>query len=118
MKDAPDDPTTKSTIIYHVTVSIARAREDEWRQWMREAHIPDVLNAGYFRSASMQRQLEPPPPEGSNTYHIRYECASLADLQAYQREAAPALQAEHTTKFQGDFTASRVIAETHTDFTR
>lgn len=104
-------------VLYSVTVSIAHSHEQEWQQWMREAHIPDVLKTGYFLKARMSKQLEPAPPEAHTSYQIVYECASLEDLEAYQEKAAPALQADHTERYQGHFQASRVILMSQQEFT-
>lgn len=98
-------------ILYHVTVSIAHFREDEWSQWMKQHHIPDVVATGLFLEASMSKQTEPPPPEGHTTYHIVYQCPSEEALARYQRDFAPQLQREHTEKYQGTFQANRVIAQ-------
>lgn len=99
-------------LVYQVTVTIQHQREDEWRTWMQREHIQDVLDTGYFTSATMHKQQQPPPPDGSTTYCISYLCPSQRELDAYLTEAAPALQQDHISRFEGDFTASRVIMET------
>lgn len=99
-------------LLYQVTVMIQHPREAEWRTWMIDQHIQDVLDTGYFEEATIYKQLQPPPPEGSTTYCISYRCPSQDALEDYLNDAAPALQKDHTDRFQGHFSASRVILET------
>jgi hypothetical protein len=42
---------------------------------------------------------------------MQYRCQSLEDYHRYRETFAPALQKEHTDKFSGRFTASRLILE-------
>ena len=38
----------KKMILYNVTVNIENAVADEWLQWMKEVHVPDVMRTGIF----------------------------------------------------------------------
>ena len=35
-------------ILYNVTVKIAKAVHDDWLEWMKTVHIPDVLKTNLF----------------------------------------------------------------------
>lgn len=96
-------------IIYNVTVNIDIAVAEEWKQWMNEKHIPDVLNTGCFTEARMTKVIG--EEEGGKTYSIQYTCPSQEVLEKYQREFAPALQQEHTDKYSGKFGAFRTLLE-------
>ncbi|TNE46605.1 MAG: DUF4286 family protein [Deltaproteobacteria bacterium] len=98
-------------VIYNVSVAIDKEVEADWKQWMEDVHIPDVLATGYFLNASIFQQLEPPAEEGRSAYQIRYTCQSLNDLESYQANSAAALQADHTQRYQGRFAASRTILQ-------
>lgn len=98
-------------LYYCVTVTIDKKRHDEWLEWMRSEHIPDVLRTGLFLSASIYRVLEPAPESEMVQYEIRYTCRSKKDYDSYQVNHAPNLQAAHTGKFHGHFTASRKLLE-------
>ncbi|NNF21237.1 MAG: DUF4286 family protein, partial [Saprospiraceae bacterium] len=37
-------------ILYNVTVKIQAAFVDDWKKWMTERHIPDVMATGCFES--------------------------------------------------------------------
>ena len=98
-------------IIYSVTITLDQNVEQEWHSWMKEAHIPDVMATGFFKAAHMQRLLEPQPDAGLATFNVQYECESMELYEQYQREAAPALQADHTERFKDRFVAFRTILQ-------
>lgn len=101
-------------IIYNVTVNIDYDVHDEWLDWMRQVHIPDVMNTGKFIEAKISKVLA--EEEGGKTYAIQYLCESMATLDDYQINHAPRLQQEHTTKFSGKFVAFRTLLEVHEHF--
>jgi hypothetical protein len=99
-------------IVYSVTVTVDEDTSVEWLDWMTSAHIPDVLNTGYFRASQLRRVLEPAGPEGTETFVIEYECESLEHYRAYQREAAAQMQRDHAERYGDRVSASRRIMET------
>lgn len=103
-------------IIYNVSVSIDKEIEQDWYHWMIETHIPDVVDTGYFLHAEIFQQLEPLGEEGRSAYQIRYTSPSQEHLNNYQRDAAPRLQADHTQRYQGRFSASRTILQEKKSF--
>jgi len=98
-------------IIYAVNVSVDKDVSAEWLEWMTSVHIPDVLNAGYFRASQLRRVLEPAGPEGTDTFVIEYECESLERYRAYQREAAAELQRDHSERYGDRVSAHRRVME-------
>lgn len=96
-------------IIYNVTVKIANKVHDEWLDWMKSKHIPDVLATGKFEKHVFTKVLMD-DPDGTN-YSIQYYCKNLDTLADYQDNHAPALQVEHGQKFKDQFVAFRTILE-------
>lgn len=96
-------------IIYNVTVNIDEDVQEEWLTWMREVHIPDVMNTGMFLESRMSKIMG--FSEGGVSYSIQYLCESMETLEQYQNKHAPALQKEHTEKYQGKFAAFRTLLE-------
>lgn len=97
-------------VLYNITISIDASVEKEWLKWMKEVHIPEVMQTGFFsenRICRMQDDAE----QGGLTYAIQYVCNSMEDFQDYQANYAPALQAEHTQRYQGKFAAFRTVLE-------
>jgi len=97
-------------IIYNVTVNIDVDVHDEWLQWMKEVHVPDVMAAGFFLDSKISKILSG-DEEGGLSYSIMYTCKDMETLERYQAEAAPALQADHTKRYAGKFGAFRTLLE-------
>lgn len=96
-------------IIYNVTVNIDNDVREEWLQWMKEKHIPDVLATGLFTENRIFRVLV--EEENGTTYSIQYSCHTMQDYETYRDQHAPRLQKEHTEKYSGKFAAFRTLLE-------
>lgn len=96
-------------IIYNVTVKIENAAHDEWLQWMRETHIPEVLATGKFVNHKMAKVLV--DDTDGVTYSIQYDCRDMPTLQAYFKEHASALQKDHAERYRDKFVAFRTLLE-------
>ena len=75
-------------IIYNVTVKIESAIQEDWLQWMRSIHIPDVLKTGYFKEAELRRVLVE-HEDGDITYAIQYKAPDMAAIADYQKNMRP-----------------------------
>lgn len=100
---------TKGMIIYNVTVKVDPEVHDEWLQWMRETHIPEVLATGRFIDNRMARVMV--EEEDGVTYAIQYTCNDMETLQTYYENEAPALQADHAERYKDKFVAFRTLLE-------
>lgn len=96
-------------IVYNVTVKIEHDIHDDWMSWMKSKHIPDVLNTGLFVDNKIMKVLV--DEEDGVTYSIQYRVESWEKLKDYQDNHAPALQKEHTTRYEGKFVAFRTLLE-------
>ena len=97
-------------IIYNVTVKIDSEVHDEWLSWMKNVHIPAVMETGYFLENRVCKILHD-ENDGGIGYAIQYNAAKMADLEEYIQKAAPALQKEHTERYQNKFVAFRTLLE-------
>lgn len=96
-------------IIYNVTVSVEKEVEIAWLHWMKNIHIPDVMNTKLFLNCKISKVLVEEMEE--HTYAIAYSCKSMQDYETYQAKFAAKLQADHNQKFAGQFTAFRILLE-------
>lgn len=96
-------------IIYNVTVNIDHSVHDEWLQWMKEKHIPDVLATGCFLENKICKIHA--ESEGGISYSIQYLCKDMPTYELYRDKFAPALQKDHSEKYAGKFAAFRTILE-------
>jgi hypothetical protein len=51
-------------ILYNVTVNIDPEVHEDWLNWMKNTHIPDVLNTGMFIDNRFLRVLNTEEGEG------------------------------------------------------
>lgn len=102
-------------IQYNVTVNIDDSVHDEWLEWMKNEHLPMVMETGLFRRYAMFRILSRQEDETGVTYAIQYLAESMDDYLLYQSEHAPRLQAETRKKFERKFVAFRTIMQLEHD---
>ncbi|WP_420580111.1 DUF4286 family protein [Reichenbachiella sp.] len=100
-------------ILYNVTVSLDENIEADWLAWMKEDHIPKVMDTGMFVDRKIFKLLSH-EQEGAITYAIQYFADSIKHINEYQEKYAEALQADHTEKFKDKFVAFRTMLE-HVD---
>ncbi len=103
-------------IIYNVTVNIDHEVHDEWFNWMKTTHIPDVLDTGLFMEARFSKILA--EESGGLSYSIQYLCDSHETLEQYQKEHAARLQQAHNEKYQGKFAAFRTLLKVEESFSK
>jgi hypothetical protein len=96
-------------IIYSVTVIIKKDVESKWLKWMKEVHIPDVMNTGYFFDWQMQKLILPEDTDDDITYVINYQGQSFETYKQYVENEAPRLRNEHKEKFKNKFKATRSV---------
>lgn len=95
-------------IIYSVTVKLIAEIQADWLKWMKETHIPDVMNTGKFIECKISKVLEEDETQGT-TYNMQYLCESYSTLQDYKEEFAPALQKDHEDRYKGKYVAFRSL---------
>lgn len=95
--------------IYNVTINIQEDVHQEWVEWMKKEHIPDMLNTGKFVKALMTKVLVD-EELGGITYSVQYTAESKAHLERYYQENAESLRAK-SAPFEGKFVAFRTELE-------
>lgn len=96
-------------IVYNVTVNIDSSVHEEWLDWMKNKHIPDVVATGCFTQGKIYRIMV--QEESGVSYSIQYSANSMEDIQYYMKTFAPELQKEHMAKYKDKFTAFRTLLE-------
>ena len=97
-------------IVYNVTVKLESSIAEQWLQWMKEEHIPDVIATSCFTSASMLRLLETDDSDGP-TYAIQYQAESKADYNRYIEKFAASMRTKATEKWGHRFVAFRSVLQ-------
>lgn len=96
-------------ILYNVTSSIEPAVADEWLDYMRSTHMPEVMETGFFLKSQLCRLLN--EEDNGITYAAQYYCLSIEQLDEYQRLCAPALRADMEAHFAGQYVSFRTVLE-------
>lgn len=97
-------------IIYNVTVKIDHSVHDDWLEWMKNVHIPDVMKTNLFSENRICRLLTVDESDGI-TYAVQYGCKDMATFDQYQKQFAPKLQRDHTERYGEKFAAFRTLME-------
>lgn len=79
-------------IIYEIQASVRADLRAEWESYMRDEHVPEVVAAGGFLGATLERG-------DAGRYRIRYVAPDLERLEAYRRDAAPRLRQAALDRF-------------------
>lgn len=95
-------------IVYNVTIKLEWDIHQKWLGFMREKHIPDMLNTGLFHGHKMFRMMEENESDGV-TYSMQYYFQNMEDYFTYQNDFAPDLQKEHEDLFEKKYVAFRSI---------
>lgn len=97
-------------LLYNVTVTIDLDIHENWVQWMRGHHIPDVMSTGMFLSYRMCRLIGHDHAD-AEIYTMQYLVKDMTHLARYQEEFAPELQRQHSERFAGKYAAFRTVME-------
>lgn len=96
--------------IYNVTIHLSWAIHDEWVSWMKEKHIPEVMNSGCFTDFRFVRVLEIDETEGP-TYTTQYFAASKEDYEQYISSFAGTLRQDSYDKWGDQFVGFRSLMQ-------
>jgi len=69
-------------IAYNVTIKLDWMIHEDWLEWMRKEHMPEVVATGCFIRSYLFRILETDENEGP-TYTAQYFAQSKADYNRY-----------------------------------
>ena len=98
-------------IIYQVLCTVPVSIEHEWREWMMDEHIRDVMNTEMFIEYRLNKVLKPTITE-STQYCIQYYASTLEHYEQYRKDFAPVLQAANNAKFGNTIAVERMVMET------
>jgi len=92
--------------IYNITTNVDESISEKWLNWMKQKHIPEMLETGKFSSAKMCQVLVE-EEMGGVTYAVQYATDSIETLEAYYAENASKLRTEALQLFGDKIVAFR-----------
>lgn len=97
-------------IIYNVTIKVHQSIKDNWLQWLKVEHIPDIIQTGCFTHATILLLLEIDDSEGP-TYAVQYFAESKGLYNKYIESHAPIMQQKSFDKWDDKFIAFRSVMQ-------
>lgn len=98
-------------LIYNVTVNIEEDVEWEWKQWMLDNHIPEVMETGHFTGYKFLKLLNESPDASGSTYAVQFFVSNIGELETYLDTKAEALRNDHNRRYSNKFVAFRTVLE-------
>ena len=96
--------------IYNVTTKIDPSIQQAWLQWIKEEHIPEIINTGCFIRGTVLHLLEIDDNEGP-TYAVQYIAESKALYNRYIDKFAPLMRQKAVDKWGNKFIAFRSLMQ-------
>jgi len=96
-------------ILYNVTCSVDVDVHEEWYDWMRNVHIPEIMNTGLFLETRICRIKA--EEEGGISFAVQYLAASEEKYEEYKKNHAPRLQQAHASKYGQKVAAFRTVLD-------
>jgi hypothetical protein len=97
-------------IIYNVTIKVHNSISEEWLQWLKDIHIPDVMSTGCFTASKILRLLEIDESEGP-TYAVQYNAESKSLYNLYIDKYAGEMRRRSFEKWGDKFIAFRSVMQ-------
>src|SRR5215207_9543249 len=97
-------------LLYNITVGVDKDIEQEWLEWIKGKHIPNVMQTGMFASFKMYKVLHD-QDDGTISYSIQYFAESIENVQEYLEVFAPVLIEEHRHRFHNKHVAFQTLLE-------
>jgi hypothetical protein len=97
-------------IIYNVTIKIQQSIQDDWLQWLKEEHIPELIKTGCFTHAVILRLVEVDDTEGP-TYAVQYFAESRGLYNNYIQNHASEMRQKSFDKWGDKFIAFRSVMQ-------
>ena len=96
--------------IYNVTIKLENSIADAWLAWMKNEHIPDIINTGCFKNATLLRLLEVDDSDGP-TYAIQYHAESKTDYDRYIEKFSDKMRKKAKDRWGDQFVAFRSVLQ-------
>ena len=97
-------------IVYNISMKIDPTIENDWIQWQKQEHIPEVMATGFFSEYKFYKLLEQDESDGP-TYVIQYFTTAIENYNRYIEEHSPLLRQKAVSKWGDKFIAFRTLLQ-------
>lgn len=98
-------------ILYNITINVSADIEQDFIQWMKDVHIPEIMETGIFYEYKFLRLLHD-SDDGSINYATQYFTDTIDQMMDYEKNHAPALRAKTQSRYKEKALAFRTLLET------
>lgn len=96
--------------IYNITSKVDHAILNEWLQWQKEIHIPEIMATGFFYEHRFYQLLEHDEEEGK-IFVTQYLAESKADYDKYLQLFAPQLRDKSIRRWGEQIVSFRTLLQ-------
>lgn len=96
--------------IYNVTTKVNHSIATAWLIWLKEEHIPDLINTGCFTKAVILHLMEADDEEGI-TYAVQYHSESRSFYNRYITTYSDAMRKKAMEKWGNQFISFRSVMQ-------
>ena len=97
-------------VIYNVSLKIENEVAADWLKWMKDEHMPELMQTGLFSDCRLCKLLEMDESDGI-TYSAQYFCDGIKEYRTYIAEYAAIMREKIQARFGGKFVAFRSVME-------
>ncbi|CCH02556.1 hypothetical protein FAES_4557 [Fibrella aestuarina BUZ 2] len=97
-------------ILYNITMNVDLRIEREFLRWMKDVHVPDVMNTGLPINNNVLKLLTE-IDNGGATYTFQYWFQTMEDFLTYQSRYQSALQQQVADRYTNRYTSFRTLLE-------
>ena len=97
-------------IVYNVTTKVDPSIQNDWLTWIKEEHIPGIINTRCFTNASTFQLLEVDDSEGP-TFTVQYFSESKSLYNLYIEKFAATMREKAFEKWGNKFIAFRSLMQ-------
>lgn len=98
-------------LIYNVTLKIHPDIVSEWKVWMQQTHIPEMMATRLFVQYNFCKLLDQDESDGS-TFVAQYFCNTRHDYEQYLEQHASAMRQKGIDMFGDKVLGFRTLMET------
>jgi hypothetical protein len=97
-------------ILYNVTIKVHHSIQQDWLNWLKDVHVPEVIATECFTHFKILRLLEIDEVEGP-TYAVQYFAESKALYNRYIEKYAQTMRTKSFEKWGDKFIAFRSVMQ-------
>lgn len=97
-------------IVYNITTNVSWAIHDDWLLWLKQEHIPEMLETKCFYESRVLRLLDVDDEEGP-TYAIQLHASSSADYQMFVEKYAASIRRRSNERWSDQIIAFTSVME-------